>query len=124
MDDPIMIEAAGPHRPAFAAWCLAQDPPIQTASATGFLVPVDLYPSVPPEVLEGAYVDGYLYGGPGSPVATSADAGDPVTGLEEADPLAVLRDLAGEQPVTTTAESTLPTRRPRKRSATRKAAGA
>lgn len=82
-----MIEADGPHRPAFARWCLAQDPPIQTASATGFLVPLDLYPSVPPELLEGAYIDGYPYGGAQSMAGTPADAGGPVTGAGDPEPL-------------------------------------
>lgn len=58
--DPILIEPDWPHRPAFAAWGLAQDPPIQTATATGWLIPVDLYSSVPAELLNGAYVDGFL----------------------------------------------------------------
>jgi hypothetical protein len=61
----VHIEAADPHRRDFARWCLAQDPPIQTASSTGSNVPVDLYPSVPVEFLQGAYVDGYRYDGPG-----------------------------------------------------------
>lgn len=58
----IYIEPAHEHRPAFAAWGLAQERPLQTATATGWDVPVDLYPSVPVELLEGAYVDGYPYG--------------------------------------------------------------
>ena len=62
MSELILIEPDGPHRPAFAAWGLAQDPPLQTATASGWLVPVDLYASVPAEVLEGAYVDGFLVG--------------------------------------------------------------
>lgn len=60
MTDQILIEPDWPHRPAFASWGLAQDPPIQTATATGWLVPVDLYSSVPAELLDGAYVDGFL----------------------------------------------------------------
>jgi len=57
----ILIEPADEHRQEFARWCLAQQPRIETASATGSAVPVDLYPEVPVELLEGAYVDGYLY---------------------------------------------------------------
>jgi hypothetical protein len=60
--DPILIEPDWPHRPAFAVWGLAQDPPIQTATATGWLVPVELYASVPAELLDGAYVDGFRLG--------------------------------------------------------------
>lgn len=74
MNDMIMIEPAGDRRPAFAVWGLAQDPKIQTASASGWLVPVGLYPSVPPELLEGAYVDGFLYDRPVNPTrAESAE---------------------------------------------------
>lgn len=115
MNDPISIEPDGPKRPAFALWGLSQDPPLQTSSATSWDVPLDLYPSVPPELLEGAYVDGYAYGGPDVPQPEPQAAQTPATGREEADPLAALRDLAGEQPATAV-KSTLPTRRPRKRS--------
>jgi hypothetical protein len=58
----LFIEPAKQHRRGFARWCLAQDPRIETASSTGSNVPVDLYPAVPPELLEGAYVDGFPYG--------------------------------------------------------------
>ena len=64
MSDPILIEPDGPRRPGFAVWGLSQDPPIQTASASGWLVPLSLYPSIPAELLDGAYVDGYLDNGP------------------------------------------------------------
>lgn len=64
MTEHIHIEPGHEQRPAFAAWGLAQDPPIQTASASGWDVPVALYPAVPAELLEGAYVDGYQYGKP------------------------------------------------------------
>lgn len=135
MDDPIMIEPDGPHRPAFAAWCLAQDPPVQTASSTGFLVPVDLYPSVPSELLEGAYIDGYPYGGPPVPAEAQQAASGPLkpaTGREAdaiqdvaegvpsatpIDPLAALKDLAGELP----AASDPPVSRPRAASGAKRA---
>lgn len=61
MTETLYIEPAHEHRPSFALWGLAQKPVIQTASATGWDVPLDLYPAVPSELLEGAYVDGYLY---------------------------------------------------------------
>lgn len=67
MTDQIHIEPDGPQRPAFAAWGLAQDPPLQTATASGWDIPIGLYPDVPPELLEGAYVDGFLYGRPDAP---------------------------------------------------------
>lgn len=84
----VHIEAADPHRRDFARWCLAQDPPIQTASSTGSNVPVDLYPSVPVEFLQGAYVDGYRYDGPGvaqpapKPAEVAQEAGAAVTALD------------------------------------------
>jgi len=39
----IHVEPAHEQRPGFAAWGLAQTPPLQTASATGWDVPVDPY---------------------------------------------------------------------------------
>jgi len=57
----IHVEPAHEQRPGFAAWGLAQTPPLQTASATGWDVPVDLYAVLPPELLEGGYVDGFPY---------------------------------------------------------------
>lgn len=76
MTDFIHIEPAHERRREFARWCLEQTPRIETASATGSDVPLDLYPSVPPELLEGAYVDGYL-------VPPSAPVKDPATVLVE-----------------------------------------
>lgn len=88
MNDPIMIEPAGPNRPAFAAWGLAQDPPIQTATASGWLVPVELYPAVPVELLDGAYVDGFLYDRPEPPTVLPRGSETP-TEAPEAGPLTV-----------------------------------
>lgn len=68
MTDFIHIEPAREHRPAFAAWGLSLDKPLQTASATGWDVPLDLYPSVPTELLDGAYVDGYRFTYTAAPV--------------------------------------------------------
>lgn len=67
MTEFLHIEPSRDRRSAFALWCLAQDPVIQTSSASGFDVPVSLYPTVPTELLEGGYVDGYLYGGAAAP---------------------------------------------------------
>lgn len=63
----VYIEPAREHRRAFARWCLEQTPKIQAASATGSNVPVDLYPSVPLDLLDGAYVDGFRYVGEVTP---------------------------------------------------------
>lgn len=96
----IYIEPAREHRRAFARWCLDQTPKIQVASATGSNVPVDLYPSVPLELLEGAYVDGYRY------VGTPAPAPAPASGRREL----TAEKLAG-------APATPRKRRPRKKAA-------
>lgn len=61
MSDMIYVEPAHEARPAFAMWGLAQTPPLQTASATGWNVPLSLYPDVPSELLAGAFVDGFRY---------------------------------------------------------------
>lgn len=72
MTDFVHIEPSDGQRRAFARWALSQTPKLQTSSSTGTDVPVDLYPSVPPELLEGAYVDGYLYGGTAAPQPPAA----------------------------------------------------
>lgn len=65
--DTLYIEPARDKRRAFAQWCLRQTPKIQAATATGSNVPVDLYPSMPVDLLEGAYVDGFRYVGEVAP---------------------------------------------------------
>lgn len=90
----IYIEPAREHRRAFARWCLDQTPKIQAASATGSNVPVDLYPSVPLDLLNGAYVDGFRYVG-------------------EVEPAPVRRELAAEKLAKTPAAPRK--RRPRKK---------
>lgn len=77
MTHTIHVEPAHANRQAFAKWALSQDPKIQTASATGSDVPVDLYPAIPAELLEGAYVDGYLYRGADPVPAVRADGSKP-----------------------------------------------
>jgi hypothetical protein len=57
----VLVEPADEHRQAFARWCLAQDPPIMTASSTGSQVPADLFTTVPDELLDGAYIDGHVF---------------------------------------------------------------
>ena len=57
----ILVEPADEQRQGFARWCLAQDPPIMTASATGSEVPADLFATIPDELLDGAYVDGHIF---------------------------------------------------------------
>lgn len=54
----IHVEPADEHRRGFARWCLAQTPRIETASATGSDVPLDLFKDIPGELLDGALVDG------------------------------------------------------------------
>lgn len=89
MSDFVHIEPADEQRRAFARWALAQTPKLQTSSSTGTDVPVDLYPEVPPELLEGAYVDGFRYGGQAAPqpdpvAAPKAPAGPTSTGTASA----------------------------------------
>ncbi len=74
----ITVEPARERRGLFAVWCLEQVPPIQTSSMSGFDVPVDLYPSVPYELLDGAYVDGFLYN---SPMPQPVPEADPETAV-------------------------------------------
>lgn len=79
MTDSIHVEPAHELRPGFALWTLSQDPQPLTTS-TGFDVRLFQYPSIPPELLEGAYVDGYLYDGPAAPQpGTEAPAVPPET---------------------------------------------
>lgn len=100
----IYIEPAREHRRAFARWCLDQTPKIQAASATGSNVPVDLYPSVPLALLEGAYVDGYRYVGQVAPAPAAPAA--PASGR---------RELTAEKQARTPAAPRK--RRPRKKAA-------
>ena len=57
----VLVEPADEQRRAFARWCLAQDPPIMTASASGSEVPADLFATIPDELLDGAYIDGHVF---------------------------------------------------------------
>lgn len=100
----VHVEPADDQRRAFARWALSQTPKLQTSSSTGTDVPVDLYPEVPPELLEGAFVDGYRYGGPAAPQP----------GAEEAVKAAAApaSDSDGNGPQ---AASSGPARKPRKR---------
>lgn len=115
MSDTVHIEPGHRHRAAFAAWGLVQVPPIGTASASGWDVPLDLYPSVPTELLEGGYVDGFPYGGPDVPQPTPQAAEGPVQSLSKADTGAAARaerrtrvprkKAAGRQSVSTAPET-------------------
>lgn len=82
----VHIEPGDAQRRAFARWCLAQTPKLQTSSSTGTDVPVDLYPDVPPELLEGAYVDGFRYGGPEAPQPDPVGPPEDLTGPKVPDP--------------------------------------
>lgn len=75
MTEYIHVEPAHEHRPAFAAWGLRQFPPLQTASAQGWDVPLDLYADIPPELLAGGVVDGFPYGVPNPQPAPQAPEG-------------------------------------------------
>ncbi len=57
----ILVEPADENRQAFARWCLAQDPPLMTASASGTEVPADLFVDLPDAILNGAHVDGHVF---------------------------------------------------------------
>ena len=57
----VLVEPADEHRQGFARWCLAQDPPIMTASASGSEVDADLFAKIPDELLDGAYIDGHVF---------------------------------------------------------------
>lgn len=63
MTEFIHIEPARERRPDFAVWVLTQDPQPVTTS-TGFNVAIDLYPSIPERLLNGAFVDGFHYNRP------------------------------------------------------------
>lgn len=71
MSDFIHIEPAHEKRRDFARWALAQTPKLQTSSSTGTDVPIDIYPDVPPELLEGGFVDGFPYDRPDAPQAAT-----------------------------------------------------
>lgn len=57
----IHIEPGPVQRGRFAQWAIAQTPPLQTVGHNAFDVPIALYATIPPELLDGAYVDGYPY---------------------------------------------------------------
>lgn len=72
----IHVEPAPELRARFARWGLDMFDHLATTS-TGFSVPVDAYPSIPKALLEGAYVDGYLYRGADPVPAVRADGSAP-----------------------------------------------
>lgn len=72
----IHVEPAPELRARFARWGLDMFGTIGTTS-TGFSVPVDAYPSIPKALLEGAYVDGYLYRGADPVPAARPDGSKP-----------------------------------------------
>jgi hypothetical protein len=61
MSYSVLIEPADDRRVEFARWCLAQEPRIETASASGSELDSELFKQVPEHLLVGAYVDGRLY---------------------------------------------------------------
>lgn len=72
----VHVEPAPEHRARFARWGLDTLGNIDTTS-TGFSVPVAAYPDIPVTLLEGAYVDGYLYRGADPVPAVRADGSKP-----------------------------------------------
>lgn len=76
MTQLIHVEPAPEQRARFARWGLDMFDHLATTS-TGFSVPVDAYPSIPKALLEGAYVDGYLYRGTDPVPAVRADGSKP-----------------------------------------------
>lgn len=57
----VLVEPAPDRARAFARWCLAQSPRIETANASGSEVPSNLFTNMPEELLVGAHIDGRLY---------------------------------------------------------------
>lgn len=73
MNDFLTVEPAPELASRFAVWCLGRDVQVQTVSGGGFLVPLDWYADIPAELLDGAYVDGFLVEAP-EPLAPAAEA--------------------------------------------------
>lgn len=111
MSDFIHIEPAHEKRRDFARWALAQTPKLQTSSSTGTDVPVDLYPDVPPELLEGGFVDGFPYDRPDAPLLVPRL--DAKATVVPADPDAVKAPQKATQPAARKSRKRAP-RRPRK----------
>jgi hypothetical protein len=57
----INVQPADDKRRDFARWAVAQVPKVQTSSAVTSAVPVDLFTSIPEELLVGALIDGTPY---------------------------------------------------------------
>lgn len=78
----IEIEPASERRGPFARWVLKHGDAVKQSGANTWLVPTDFYAAVPVEVLDGAYVDGFLYSA--APVRTESDeaAAQPLTSLD------------------------------------------
>ncbi len=78
MTDFIYVEPGQHRKGLFALWCIGQDPQIQTSSSTGFNLTVEQYADVPPDLLKGAYVDGFPYDvAQAQPVTPPADEPKP-----------------------------------------------
>jgi len=68
----VYVRPTGANRVEFARWAAVQEPKPEFVYP-GWHVAVDLYPSVPNELLTGAVVDGHVYGHEApQPEATSA----------------------------------------------------
>lgn len=111
----VLVEPAPEQRQAFARWCLAQDPPIQTASATGSEVPADLFTAIPDELLYDAHVDGHIFRHVIEGLAPHGDGYAPVA--------VPVDDGARPEPLTDTEPPKTPQKRTQRRTSTRKGAG-
>lgn len=110
MTQLIHVEPAPELRARFARWGLDMFDHLATTS-TGFSVPVDAYPSIPKALLEGAYVDGYLYRGADPVPAVRPDGGKP--------PEPVSRPSSDGDTQSATAAPKAPQKRAQRRSRTR-----
>jgi hypothetical protein len=130
MTEFITVEPAHEQRGPFAVWAISQTPPLQTSSSTGFDVPVDLYPTVPVELLAGAYVDGYRYDVASpqpvlpEPAVEHLGLVDRLPGEDPDQGVRAVREAAAEDTSAPTPRQQLTAeRKPRKRAATKRAGG-
>ena len=95
----IHVEPSREQLPAFALWTLDQKPPLPTSGPASWDVPVALYAVLPPELLAGAYVDGYPFdhaqeqpaSAPSEPLKAPQAASAPVVDRLPQEPVAEAR---------------------------------
>ena len=71
----IHVEPERSRRRDFAAWAVAQDPKVRTASAHAFAVPEGLFTAIPEALLIGSRVDGHRYISPEEDEQATVEAG-------------------------------------------------